>query len=247
MSDAPVEQLVQSKSPQVVRGMFTDISSTYDALNHILSLNIDKRWRRFTAAQTIKDHRVSRILDVCGGTGDLTLALHRQASRLQIKPLLICSDFTPSMTRIAQRKFDPQIDSQTAVPMVADTTCLPFQDNSFDLVTVAFGIRNVVDTQLGLDEMARVCRPGGCVAVLEFSNTRSPLINSAFSFYFRSVLPLIGRAVTGTSAYSYLSKSVEAFPEGSAFCKLLSNATGSPSTATPLSFGIATLYMSQKA
>lgn len=244
----PEDEWIASKSPDTVRGMFTSISPTYDALNHILSLNIDKRWRRYTAQTTlISRPGIRRILDVCGGTGDLALALQAEAARLGLCPTIISSDFTPAMTAIAKPKFQKAGSTQSILPLVADTTCLPFTDNSFDLVTVAFGIRNVVDTLGGLREMARVCSPGGQVAVLEFSKTRSPLINSGFQLYFTHILPTIGRLVTKTRAYSYLSKSVEAFPEGQQFCNMMSQATGSPTTATPLSYGIATLYLSQKA
>lgn len=241
----PEDAWVKSKSPEIVQGMFTDIAGTYDFLNHLLSANIDKRWRKTLAKRTIKAG-TARVLDVCGGTGDLSLALAREAGSEKLKPQIICSDFTPAMTRIAGKKFQNQGNDGALVPLVADTTSLPFTDNTFDLVTVAFGIRNVVDPLAGLKEMARVCRPGGEIAVLEFSKTRNAFINWAFSFYFAYILPFIGRVVTGTRAYSYLSKSVETFPEGQEFCAMMSEATGSPTEAKKLSFGIATLYISAK-
>lgn len=225
--------------------MFTDISPTYDLLNHLLSLNIDKRWRRALARQTVSPS-VGHILDVCGGTGDLALALAEEAHSQNIEPQIICSDFTPAMTAIADQKFASSKLGGKLRPMVADTTALPFPPESFDLVVVGFGIRNVVDPVAGLMEMSRVCRRGGTVAVLEFSRTRNPLINGCFNFYFSRILPFIGRIVTGTRAYSYLSKSVASFPEGANFCNMMSHATGAPTLATKLSFGIATLYISQK-
>lgn len=242
VTDAPEDHWVKSKSPEIVRDMFTNIAPTYDFLNHLLSLNIDKRWRNFTARRTLSTPGISKILDVCGGTGDMALALDRFARGNGQRPFIVSSDFTPAMMQIAKNKFA----STSIVPSVADTTCLPFPSDSFDLVTVAFGIRNVNDTLSGLTEMARVCKPGGQIAVLEFSRTRSRLINGGFSLYFNHILPAIGKLVTKSRAYNYLSKSVDQFPEGHAFCHLMTSASGMPTTATPLSFGIATLYVTTK-
>ncbi len=246
---ASEDSLIQTKSPRKVRQMFSDISPTYDAMNHLLSMNIDKRWRRFVARQVVHSD-TSKILDVCGGTGDLAVALMDRASQLKATPFIVCSDFTASMMRIGRDKFT-KIDSainpaQPPVPLLGDTMNLPFPDDTFDLVTVAFGIRNVADADSGLREMTRVCKPGGTIAVLEFSETRHPIINGAFSLYFRHILPTIGRVVTGTRAYSYLQKSVEKFPEGEAFAAMLTEATGSTTRMNRLSFGIATLYTSRK-
>ncbi len=246
-TEAPEDEWVKSKSPDIVRSMFTEISPTYDTLNHVLSLNIDKRWRRTLARQTITPD-VHHVLDICGGTGDLTLAMAAEANAKGLSPHIICADFTPAMTVIAKRKFEANDQaSGPPVPLVADATRLPFRDDIFDLVTVAFGIRNVVDPINGLRELARVCKPGGQVVVLEFSRTRNPVIDGGFRFYFSQILPRIGQAVTGTRAYSYLSKSVERFPEGTEFQNMMSAATGAPATAQRLSFGIATLYISRKA
>ncbi len=245
--EKPEDAWVASKSREVVQEMFTAISPTYDFLNHALSFNIDKRWRRTVARRTIASN-VHSILDVCGGTGDLSLALAAEANVQNLNPHIICSDFTPAMTELAHRKFAcaASKQAQATAALVADTTSLPFEDDSFDLVTVAFGIRNVVDPMAGLREMVRVCRPGGQVAVLEFSKTRNPLIDKAFGVYFSHILPGIGRAVTGSRAYSYLSKSVASFPEGQEFCAMLTSATGTEVSVQKLSFGIATLYLSKK-
>lgn len=245
--DKPEDQWVKSKSPNIVRGMFASISPTYDALNHALSLNIDKRWRNTLSKTAIDAIRPQMILDVCGGTGDLSISLQSAAARAGYSPLIFCSDFTPEMLQIAQKKFAALHAETTPLPVAADTTRLPFADNQFDLVTVSFGIRNVVDPLAGLKEMARVCRPGGMIAVLEFSKTRNKAIDLGFATYFRHILPFIGRTVTGSRAYSYLSKSVEQFPEGREFCDMMMKATGAPATARRLSFGIATLYTSIKA
>lgn len=249
-SPTPEDHLVSTKSPEKVQQMFGEISGTYDFLNHLLSLNIDKRWRR-RVARAVVTPATTAILDVCGGTGDLALTLRDRAAGVGATPRIICADFTAGMMKIGQQKFRALDARSQSVPaptaLIADTTCLPFEDHQFDAVTVAFGIRNVVDAQQGLNEMARVCRPGGVVAVLEFSETRHPLINAGFRFYFRNVLPAIGRLVSGSRAYSYLQKSVEKFPEGEAFARMLTAATGSPTEIQRLSMGIATLYISRKA
>lgn len=250
-SPTPEDHLVSTKSPEKVQQMFGEISGTYDFLNHLLSLNIDKRWRR-RVARAVVTADADWILDVCGGTGDLALTLRERATTIGLTPRIICADFTPGMMKIGQQKFRAAAKQKThappaPTPLIADTTCLPFGENQFDAVTVAFGIRNVVDAQAGLDEMARVCRPGGVLAVLEFSETRHPLINAGFRFYFRHVLPTIGRLVSGSRAYSYLQKSVEKFPEGEAFARMLTAATGSSTEIHRLSMGIATLYLSRKA
>lgn len=248
-SQSPEDNLVETKSPRMVQQMFGEISQTYDLLNHALSLNIDKRWRRVLARETIAQ-ATNDVLDVCGGTGDLALELANRAEKLGAAPRIICSDFTPPMMQLGRQKFIQFCKAGHTViphPAVADTTCLPFHDNQFDVVSVAFGIRNVVNPAEGLAEMARVCRPGGVLAVLEFSETRHPFINWGFRIYFRRILPTIGRVVTGTRAYSYLSKSVQEFPEGEEFGAMLSATTHSPTRIVRLTMGIATLYLSRKA
>ncbi|MBX7246623.1 MAG: ubiquinone/menaquinone biosynthesis methyltransferase [Candidatus Sumerlaeaceae bacterium] len=240
---APEDSLVQTKSAHDVRRMFHDISPTYDFLNHLLSFNTDKRWRRIVARHTVTSG-VSRILDCCSGTGDLAIALGERAAKLGAKPLIVGSDFTASMMTRAKGKFAASVGAPK--PSVGDTMHLPFPGNQFDLVTVAFGIRNVNDFSAGLREMARVCRPGGKVAVLEFSHPRNRLFSALYNFYFFNVLPWIGYLMTGTRAYRYLPKSVAKFPEGEEFATVLSEATGGVTNRIPLTFGVATLYISEK-
>lgn len=231
-----------TKAPSEVRRMFDEISPTYDLLNHAFSMNIDKRWRTFTAKQLISSN-VNHVLDCCAGTGDLALAMAAQAKKMNVKPVIIAGDFTPSMMRIAKGKFAVGNNNAVPVPSVADTLNLPFQDSTFDVVTVAFGIRNVADLSRGLGEMVRVCRPGGRVAVLEFSQPRIPLLRAGFDFYFKTILPAIGSAVTGTRAYMYLSKSVAKFPDTAEFSELLGSISRGPVESHRLCFGIATLYI----
>lgn len=234
------ETLVSSKSPTEVRRMFHDIAPTYDFLNHLLSANIDRRWRRFTARQLIRPG-VRMVLDVCSGTGDLALAFSRRAVETDQAVKIYSADFTARMTSRAKEKFLEAGEQIT--PLVADTLNLPCADDQFDLVSVAFGIRNVCDLQRGLLEMTRVCRPGGTVAILEFSHPKARLLKSAYHLYFFQILPRIGRALTGTRAYSYLPKSVSKFPDTGEFSQLLAGIAGSPVKAHRLSFGIATLYI----
>lgn len=237
----PEEALVQTKAPAGVRNMFHDIAPSYDRLNHLLSLNVDKRWRRFTAQQVIRSDQ-SHILDVCSGTGDLALAFSSQARELGSQPLIVSSDFTPAMCRLAKNKFVG--DTGRLAPLTGDTTNLPFRDNAFDLVGVAFGIRNVVDLREGLKEMVRVCRQGGQLAILEFSHPCTPVIRQLYRFYFLRVLPMIGRVLSGTRAYTYLPNSVVTFPDTVEFATILKEAAGGTVQSYRLSCGIATLYTS---
>ncbi len=238
------ERFVGTKRPSEIRGMFHDISPTYDFLNHLLSLNIDRRWRRFVARKVMTGNP-ARVLDVCAGTGDLAIELTNEARRCGFATKVTASDFTPSMMRRGKNKFE-QMEGGDEIPraMVADTMQLPFSTGSFDLATVAFGIRNVTDVSTGLAEMARVCRPGGRVAVLEFSQPRNRVIAWCYNRYFFGVLPWVGRLISGSRAYTYLPKSVAKFPDGDEFSRLLRQATGGEVTRHPLTFGIATLYIS---
>lgn len=241
------ELIERGKPAGEIRRMFDAISPTYDLLNHLLSLDADRWWRRRTAHALItRDTR--NVLDVCSGTGDLALAFAARARALGAGTEIVSVDFTPSMVRLALRKSGATGRKGLSAPAcaVADTLRLPFPDGAFDLVAVAFGIRNVSDTLAGLREMARVCRSGGKVAVLEFSRPGNAAMRMVYSLYSRHVLPSIGRVVSGSSAYGYLTKSVETFPEGENFARLLSEVTGSGTERTALSWGIATLYVSTR-
>jgi demethylmenaquinone methyltransferase/2-methoxy-6-polyprenyl-1,4-benzoquinol methylase len=239
------DTLARTKAPRDIRGMFHEISPTYDFLNHLLSLNTDRRWRRFVAEKTLT-RETRAILDVCSGTGDLALAYSRRARRMGTEPLVVGSDFTPAMVGIARRKFCG-VPAHAPHASVSDTLHLPFPDACFDLVSVAFGIRNVADTRSGLLEMRRVCRPGGRIAVLEFSQPRNAVLRWLYSAYFFTVLPWIGRLISGSRAYTYLPKSVAGFPDRAAFSALLTEVAGCAAEASPLSCGIATLYVAEVA
>jgi demethylmenaquinone methyltransferase/2-methoxy-6-polyprenyl-1,4-benzoquinol methylase len=231
------------KSENQIRGMFGAIAGRYDFLNHLLSLGIDKywRWRTVRQAPPIGD---GPILDVCAGTGDLALAYaRRQAAANQV----FAADFCRPMLAIGTRKA-AQANLRNIVFLEADTQQLPFPADSFQIVSVAFGIRNVTDTDRGLREMVRVCRAGGRVAVLEFSlPTRQPF-KSLYAWYFRHVLPRIGRLVArgGGGAYNYLPASVGEFPAGEAFAQRMRAAGLREVRCYALTFGVATLYLGLK-
>lgn len=245
------------KSEKRIQEMFGEISSRYDFLNHFLSGGVDYywRWRAVRAARLIED---IPILDVCTGTGDLAIALwKKKKGRLPV----IGTDFTHEMLTIAEKKFAPQktkiekrkssVNQQPTYGIdwfEADTQALPFENDKFQVVSVAFGLRNVTDTMQGLREMLRVCRPGGQVMVLEFSMPGNPLFYKLYHWYFTNVLPRIGQlfARSKNSAYSYLPSSVSEFPYGDKLAGMMQETGICNVTWKPLTLGIATLYVGTK-
>jgi demethylmenaquinone methyltransferase / 2-methoxy-6-polyprenyl-1,4-benzoquinol methylase len=201
-----------------VRDMFSCIAPRYDFLNHFLSFSLDHYWRYHAARRFhgILRRTDARVLDLCCGTGDLTFALeqvrvHELRDSGAYRFPLIGSDFAQPMLNRAWKKAAEH--SRTAVFAAADALQLPFRDASFDLVTSAFGFRNLVNYESGLREIARVLKPGGQVGILEFSEPGAGPMASLFRFYFRQILPRIGAVISGSSeAYSYLPGSVEKFP-----------------------------------
>ena len=248
------------KTPDRVRGMFNEISPRYDLLNRCLSLGIDRYWRRRTT-RILQPKSGDSILDVCCGTGDLSLALWR-ASRRQAEVKGV--DFAAGMLEIARKKFEAACrksikgnakgsgkpsETEAAIEFIeADAMRLPFEANRFDIVSVAFGLRNICDFQVGLTEMARVCRSGGQVAVLEFSSPRGLILGPLFNWYFRNILPRIGQAIARNRyrAYEYLPQSVGEFPQGEELAQYMKSAGMTDVFYRPLTFGIATLYVGRK-
>ena len=238
------------KSDARVRQMFGEISGRYDLMNHVLSGGVDYYWR-WRTIRLVAPNGTTPILDVCTGTGDLALA-YWKAGKGKIP--VMATDFTPEMLRLAEGKRDKQWGKQIAegaAPLTfleADTQHLPFENDRFQIVSVAFGLRNVTNTELGLNEMIRVCQPGGRVAVLEFSMPTNPLFNVIYRNYFKYVLPRIGQlfAKNKQSAYNYLPASVSEFPYGKALADKMEACGLTNVTWTPLTFGIATLYLGQK-
>ena len=238
------------KSGTRVRDMFGQIAPRYDFMNHFLSGGVDYYWRWYTVRKASPEG-TAPILDVCSGTGDLAIAYRRHAGN---GVTVIGSDFTRPMLPIADTK--SQAERKRAVepggaPFVflqADTQTLPFASDAFQIVSVAFGLRNVTDTDRGLAEMTRVCQPGGHVAVLEFSQPTWQPFRAAYGWYFRNVLPRIGQALSKNrqDAYNYLPESVGQFPCGEALAEKMRAAGLRDVWFEPLTFGIATLYVGTK-
>lgn len=232
------------KSSERVRDMFAQIAPRYDLLNHVLSLNIDKRWR----AKTLKKLNLQPgvpVLDVCTGTGDLALAISR---KLGEDTEVVGTDFCPQMLDIAREKQSRAIPDHELRFLEADTQNLPFSDNYFQCVSVAFGLRNVNDTLKGLREMIRVARPGGTIAVLEFSKPTMFGLKQVYNAYFQYVLPRIGQAMAKNdrSAYEYLPQSVQQFPSGEALANVMRQAGLENVQLLPMTLGVVTLYVGTK-
>jgi demethylmenaquinone methyltransferase/2-methoxy-6-polyprenyl-1,4-benzoquinol methylase len=231
------------KSAARVREMFAGVAPRYDFLNHLLSLNADRYWR-WQAARRVPA-REGPVLDLCTGTGDLALAYWRQTGGAA---RVVGADFCHPMLCLGAQKA-ARAGAEEAVRFVeADAQRLPFADDAFEVVCVAFGLRNVADTRRGLQEMARVCRPGGHVAVLEFSMPRWRPMRAAYGFYFRRVLPWVGQALSrnGHGAYHYLPASVLEFPQGEALAELMGACGLCEVSWRRLTLGVATLYVGRK-
>ena len=229
-----------SDSP--IAAMFDRISPKYDALNHTLSLHIDKVWRQKTA-KIVSKNQPKAILDLATGTADLAIALAK------LNPLahIIGADISEKMLDIGKAKVAKQgLENQIELRL-GDAAALPFEDNRFDAVTVAFGVRNFENIEQGLSEIQRVLKPNGRVAILEFSMPERFPVKQAYRLYFKHILPKIGKWVSkDESAYAYLPASVERFPHPDAFRKTLFSFGLENCEAKPLTFGIATLYLAQK-
>ncbi len=227
-----------------IRGMFGAIAPSYDLLNHLLSLNVDKYWR-WRTTRLVPPIGSEPILDVCTGTGDLALAYDRATGgRIPI----VGADFCHEMLVRAVSKTHRRHASERIRYVEADAQRLPFPDDHFQIATVAFGLRNVTDTERGISEMVRVTRPGGKVAILEFSQIRHWLFGPLYRFYFRRILPCIGQAISQSkdNAYRYLPASVNEFPEGEPLAARLRQHGLREVRWHPLTFGIATLYVGTK-
>lgn len=222
-----------------VREMFAGIAKRYDLLNHLLSGNVDKRWRRIVARRVREKltSSNSRILDVACGTGDLSLTLFENTGAR-----VVGTDFCRPMLEIAAGKTSDRI------PLIeGDALDLPFRDGSFEVVTIAFGLRNLASVEGGLAELRRVLKPGGWVAVLEFSRPANAMMRPLFGLYFTRVLPLMGGLVSGSRmAYSYLPASVQKFPDQKQLSLLMQRAGFEQVHFENLTGGIAALHMGKR-
>jgi len=224
-----------------VAGMFNNIAHKYDFLNHFLSLNIDKVWRR-KVIRLIKDKKPQRILDVATGTGDLAIAA------LKLKPVRIDGiDISEGMLEVGKEKIDKKGLSDVIFLQKGDAENIPFDDNIFDAITVAFGVRNFENLDKGLAEMYRVLKPGGICAVLEFTMPQGFPFKQLYSFYFKYILPSFGKLISkDNSAYTYLPESVKAFPQRNDFLQRMHSAEFKKSTYKNLTMGIAAIYIGEK-
>jgi demethylmenaquinone methyltransferase/2-methoxy-6-polyprenyl-1,4-benzoquinol methylase len=232
------------KSENRVRRMFGSIAPYYDFLNHLLSLNIDRYWRRRTV-RLVPAMPGTPVLDVCTGTGDLALAYRRHSP---YGTAIVGTDFCHEMLVRAAMKAASGSQGNGIRFIEADAQRLPFPDNYFGITTVAFGLRNVTDTDTGIAEMIRVTRPAGRIAILEFSRPRHWLLGRLYRAYFRYLLPWVGQLVSHSRdrAYGYLPQSVMEFPDGDALAARLSRHGLETVSWRPFTFGIATLYTGVK-
>ena len=225
-----------------VRKMFDTIAPRYDLLNRLLSFGIDRRWRRYAVSQ-LHIPIDGRVLDIATGTCDVALEIARNTDP---SVRIVGEDFTQGMLVHGQKKLEQSPFGQRIMLVNAPCEAIPHPDGSFDAITIAFGIRNVVDRNEGLREMLRVLKPGGRAVILEFSNPRSRLFRSLYYFYFRRLLPAIGGLFSQRSAYQYLPDSVLEFPAQQDFCTMMSDAGFTRADYTDLTFGIATVYIGDK-
>ena len=219
--------------------MFGQVAPRYDLANHLLSANVDKYWRNHTVKQ-VADVLLkpgARVLDLACGTGDLLIALERKAGRG-----LMGSDFCHPMLTGASSKLTRQ--GLRSVLVESDALALPFADASLDLITISFGYRNLANYRAGLVEMRRVLRPGGALAILEFTNPPNAAFAAVYNWYSRKVLPVVGGVISGTrEAYEYLPASVRKFPEAPELAQMMRDAGFAPVEWEYLTFGIAALHI----
>ncbi len=244
---APEGSSDQSSAARAVRDMFTSIAPRYDLLNHVLSFNVDRVWWRRTARafQPIFSRPDARILDLCCGTGDMAFALRRQAGKSPSH--IVGADFSHAMLQRAAAKSSSFCAPESAPDWVeADALNLPIPDGHFDLVTSAFGFRNLADYDAGLREIFRVLRPGGECGILDFGEPKG-LLGAAYRLYFKQVLPRVGTVISGVRGpYAYLPVSVERFPAPEDMLARMRRAGLSEVSWTPYTFGVAGLYRGKK-
>jgi demethylmenaquinone methyltransferase / 2-methoxy-6-polyprenyl-1,4-benzoquinol methylase len=241
MTVVPYKEEDLTKKQQVAK-MFDNISHRYDFLNHFLSLGIDKAWRK-KAVKFLKPVNPQIILDVATGTGDFAIQTHAS-----LKPeKVIGVDISEGMLEMGRKKLKNRQLSDSIELISGDSENLPFPENKFDAVTVAFGVRNFENLRKGLEEINRVLKPGAMVVILEFSKPRTFPFKQLYNFYFKLILPKIGRLISkDKAAYTYLPESVDAFPDGDAFVQILSELGFKKATCKSLTFGISSIYTAQK-
>jgi demethylmenaquinone methyltransferase/2-methoxy-6-polyprenyl-1,4-benzoquinol methylase len=240
MQVVPYKEEDKSKKDQVA-DMFDNISSHYDLLNHTLSLGIDILWRK-KAIRLLKPYAPQTILDIATGTGDFAV----EAVKLKPKKI-IGVDISEGMLKHGREKITKKGLAELIELNYGDAENLAFDDNKFDALTVAFGVRNFENLKKGLNEMFRVTSEGGHVMIIEFSKPRKFPVKQLYNFYFNTILPKIGRVVSkDNAAYQYLPESVAAFPDGAEFLNILNEVGYKEAKCIPLTFGISSIYWARK-
>lgn len=235
------QNLIVEKNKENVASMFDDIAPSYDFLNHFLSLNIDKGWRK-KAVKILSTYSPKLILDVATGTGDLAIAM------LKLNPVKVTGvDISKEMLEVGKKKIF-ELGKQNLIELQeADAESLPFQENAFNAVTVAFGVRNFEHLEKGISEIYRVLAPNGVFLILEFSRPKNNFLGFLFKFYFGHILPFLGSLFSKNKvAYKYLFQSVQQFPSGDEMKSKLSSLGFKNVSAKTLSMGIATIYTASK-
>lgn len=240
MAVVPYKEENTGKKEQMAK-MFNNISQRYDFLNHFLSLGIDKLWRK-SAIALLKPFHPQFILDVATGTGDFAV------QALSLNPQKITGiDISEGMLSVGRRKIEKLKLSHRIELQKGDSENLNFEDDTFDAVTVGFGVRNFEDLEKGLSEIRRVLKPGAILVVLEFSRPRRFPMRQLYNFYFKNILPGLGRLISkDKSAYTYLPASVEAFPDGTDFENILKKVGFKETACKALTFGISSIYTARK-
>lgn len=247
MQDATTEKIVPFRDSKLgkkeqIAEMFDHIAHRYDFLNHFLSLGIDKSWRR-KALKILENHPPKKMLDIATGTGDLAIL----AARMLHPEQIIGIDISQGMLELGKKKVQKEGFSDVIELQVGDSESLSFDNDEFDAVTSAFGVRNFENLEKGLSEMFRVLRPGGKAVILEFSKPTVFPFKQFFNLYFRYITPFIGKWVAhNREAYSYLPESVRAFPQGQAMIDILKQTGFQQATCQPLTIGICTIYCAVK-
>ena len=229
-----------SKHPQKVASMFDDIASRYDLINQVTSFGIDKGWRKELIRKLPQEDNLM-CLDLATGTADiaLTLAIAKPEKFKQIVGL----DISTEMLAMGQDKVNDENLNHIIQLNAGDACKIEYPDNTFDVITMSFGIRNTENYEMALSEMYRVLKPGGSCLILEFSLPKWRVVRAGYLLYLRYILPVIGAVLSkNKDAYKYLNKTIEAFPYGKAFCEVLKSCGFESTVSNPLTFGIATLY-----
>jgi demethylmenaquinone methyltransferase/2-methoxy-6-polyprenyl-1,4-benzoquinol methylase len=240
MTVIPYKELEEGKKEQVAR-MFNNISRRYDLLNRVLSLGIDISWRK-TAVKILKTYHPENILDVATGTGDFAIAALESGAKK-----ITGVDISEQMLVVGREKIAKLNLGNKIELLSGDSENLAFQDNFFDAVIVSFGVRNFENLEKGMSELLRVLKPGGLLIVLEFSKPSGYFFKHIYNFYFRFILPAIGKLISkDTAAYKYLPDSVNAFPYGKAFIEILDKTGFKNTKCKELTFGVSSIYTGLK-